>query len=278
MVTHMRRLACTLLCCLGTGIGWGGMLVDLGHAASSFTTAQLGPLPATTTLVKAGRTQVLMAKKANLFTPDRMQTAIRDFMMRQIPGTFTSVDVEVHLLHPDHSIQLPPGTVRTKVKPVGPPDRLGRRGFKVVILVNGRSVQTVRAMADITVNALVVGSTRLILTNRTIQPGDVALVQTKLRSTKDRYLSDPNKVIGQRAIRPIRAHAPISASVLANPFAVKKGERVTIQVKRGGLLIHTLGVSKSDGQVGQRLAVMNMDSRREIQAVVKAPGIVEVMF
>ena len=255
------------------------MAGDLGQADASLTAVHRWPQPAAPIVVHTStRTHGKQETNADILTLDHIRSALRDFMMRQIPRSLTSVDVEVHLLYPDQSVHRPAGTVRTTVRPIGPPDRLGRRGFEVVIRVNGRSVHTVRALADITVHARIVGSTRLIPRNRIIQPDDVALVRTALRSTKDRYLSDLNKVIGLRTLRPIRAHAPILSSVLSSPFAVKKGERVTIQVKRGGLLIHTLGVSNSDGHVGQRLSVRNMDSRRDIQAVVKAPGIVEVMF
>jgi flagella basal body P-ring formation protein FlgA len=62
------------------------------------------------------------------------------------------------------------------------------------------------------------------------------------------------------------------------PLIVKKGDRVLIEARRGGLSIQTYGITKASGQVGQTIMVANLDSGRELRAKVVAPSLVQVDF
>jgi flagella basal body P-ring formation protein FlgA len=62
------------------------------------------------------------------------------------------------------------------------------------------------------------------------------------------------------------------------PLVIKKGDRVLIEARRGGLSIRAYGVTKSSGQIGQTVMVANLDSGRELRAKVVAPSLVEVEF
>ncbi|MGH7231772.1 MAG: flagellar basal body P-ring formation chaperone FlgA, partial [Nitrospiraceae bacterium] len=66
--------------------------------------------------------------------------------------------------------------------------------------------------------------------------------------------------------------------MLAQPYAVRRGDRVTIEARRGGLLIQASGVTKAAGFAGQTLTVTNQDSGKDISAKVVGPGVVQVDF
>jgi flagella basal body P-ring formation protein FlgA len=65
---------------------------------------------------------------------------------------------------------------------------------------------------------------------------------------------------------------------VGQPYAVRKGDRVTIEARRGRLLIQTTGITKAVGQIGQVVTVTNQDSGRDIRAKVVGPGVVQVEF
>ena len=85
-------------------------------------------------------------------------------------------------------------------------------------------------------------------------------------------------MIGKAAIRPLAAQSAIRITAVRRPFAVHKGDRVTIEARQGNLSIQTVGVTKSHGEMGQTITVSNVDSGKELRATVVAPGVVRVTF
>lgn len=205
-----------------------------------------------------------------------MQEAVLRFMQRQLDGGAASIHVDI--LHPRDAVVLPPGAVDASLTAVGSPARLGRRAFRLQLTVDGRVVETTKILADVTVTAYLVTPVRLIRPQETIREEDITLIAVPLRTATHSFSSELDQVVGMRAVRPLRAHAPIHVAALARPYLVKKGDRVTIEAKRGGLRIQTLGVAQAAGHLGQSLAVTNVDSKRQIQARVTGPGLVEVDF
>jgi flagella basal body P-ring formation protein FlgA len=66
--------------------------------------------------------------------------------------------------------------------------------------------------------------------------------------------------------------------MVKRPYAVRKGDRVSIEARHGGLSIQTAGVTKMSGEVGQSVTVANVDSGKELRAKVVGPGVVRVEY
>ena len=95
---------------------------------------------------------------------------------------------------------------------------------------------------------------------------------------KSQFVTDLNLVQGKSAARPLQPNTPLRQAFLKAPILIKKGDRVLIEAKRGGLSIQTTGVTKGSDQVGQTVMVANLDSGRELRAKIIAPGLVQVDF
>ncbi len=214
-------------------------------------------------------------RKERIYSIEDIGQGIKRLVHAELDGSY---DLEVDVLYPRASITVPHGDVRARIVPVRARDQLGRRSFLIVFLVDGREVERVRALADVSAQASVVVPVRMIRPGETITEEDLTQKTIRLTSTTQRLTLDMDHVLGKRTTRPLRPNAPIPASALAEPYAVKKGDRVTIQFKRGGLLILASGIIKASGQLGETLTVTNLDSRREVRARVVAPGLVEVDF
>lgn len=92
------------------------------------------------------------------------------------------------------------------------------------------------------------------------------------------YLTDPNNVINKQATRFIPAGSVLYRFHYSEPTLVKRGERVSIQSGKPGLLITSAGVAMMDGIKGQQINVKNVSSQRVIQATVVNQGLVNVYF
>jgi flagellar basal body P-ring formation protein FlgA len=214
--------------------------------------------------------------RMQLVTTDQMQQVILDYVRSHKDETVA--DVQVHLLEPEESLSLPSGTLGMRVIPSLTADGYGRRQIDVALSVHGKVLQTVKALVDVTALVDVAVVTRAIRMDETLQPDDVTTTRIPLVSTARQYATNLDEVIGKRVTRPLASHTPISMSMLGQPFLVRKGDRVTIEAKRKGLLIQTIGITKAVGQVGQTVTVTNQDSGKDLRAKVVGPGLVRVDF
>jgi flagella basal body P-ring formation protein FlgA len=200
---------------------------------------------------------------------------ILEYVKTQTDGTG---DLQVQVLDPEDPISLPSGTLRMRVLSSLPPQGYGKRNFDVALSVNGKTIQIVKAVGEVQGQLDVVLPTRLIRPDETIQAEDVAMSRVSFVVAPRQVATNLQEVIGKRAVRPLTPRAPIPLAALGHPYVVKKGDRVTIEARRGGLLIQTTGVTKAVGQVGQTIIVTNQDSGKDIRAKVIGTGVVQVEF
>jgi len=92
------------------------------------------------------------------------------------------------------------------------------------------------------------------------------------------YVEQPEDAINQQATRNIPAGSILTRSHFSAPTLVKRGERISIQSGKPGLLISMQGIAIMDGIKGQQIPVKNASSQRVIHATVTAPGQVTVTF
>lgn len=90
------------------------------------------------------------------------------------------------------------------------------------------------------------------------------------------YLTDPAELEGMMSKRRLNAGTVITPSSLKEAPMVKRGERVTLTIKSGGLRIHAAGTAMQEGSRGQRIRVRNINSKRVVEGVIIGPGLVEI--
>ncbi len=205
---------------------------------------------------------------------------IRLSLIRSLEGQLRDHEGElrVRVVQPDAPVRVPAGRMDVQILSDVADIELGRSSFQVSVTVDGRRVQVVDVVADIEVWADLVTPLRGIQADETIAAEDVGLQRVSLPSLSHDFARTPEEVVGRRAARALRAQAPIRVAALGHAYAVKKGDHVTIEARRGGLTITASGVTKGVARVGQNVSVTNQDSGKEIRAKVVGPGIVRVDF
>jgi flagella basal body P-ring formation protein FlgA len=146
------------------------------------------------------------------------------------------------------------------------------------VAVNRRIVRTIEATADVAAVLEVIVPVRLIKADEQIEADDVTTDNMVVFDLKQTVATDTAEVVGKAAVRPLAPQSPIRLTAVRRPFAVHKGDRVTIEARQGGLAIQTVGVTKSHGELGQTITVSNADSGKELRAKIIAPGVVRVDF
>ncbi len=103
-----------------------------------------------------------------------------------------------------------------------------------------------------------------------VQPQDLIWGKAALAPTD--APNDPDTVIGQAARRPLRAGAAVGARDVSAPQVVRANEVVTLTYENGGVSLSLRGKALSGGGVGDAINVLNVTSKKTIQAVVSGPG------
>ncbi|MBU28737.1 MAG: flagella basal body P-ring formation protein FlgA [Gammaproteobacteria bacterium] len=81
-------------------------------------------------------------------------------------------------------------------------------------------------------------------------------------------LSTFEEAIGLEATRTIRAGTPLSVSDVTAADLIRKGEKVTLIVKRGALTITVDTIAMEDGKIGEQVELSNTESGKVIRGIV----------
>lgn len=208
--------------------------------------------------------------------PDLIRKVLQKHLEREWSRKIKAVHVTV--LEPADPVMIPGAMVELHVNPSPMEEGLGRRVFHVEAVVNGKPRKTIQVVADIAAMIDAVVVTRFLKADELIEKGDLRTVGMRVHQLNHPFITDEEEVIGKSASRPLPPDTPLRPAFVKLPLVVKKGDRVLIEARRGGLSIRAYGVTKSSGQVGQTVMVANLDSGRELRAKVVAPSLVEVEF
>lgn len=83
---------------------------------------------------------------------------------------------------------------------------------------------------------------------------------------------DPQAVIGMAARLPLRAGAAVSAHELVAPKVIKRDQMISVDYAAEGLSLSLAAKAMGDAAVGDTVQVMNLASKKVIEAVATGPG------
>lgn len=92
------------------------------------------------------------------------------------------------------------------------------------------------------------------------------------------YVNDADAIIGKIARRPLAAGAPLRKMDLTAPILIKRGATATIVLEAPGIRLTQNAVALENGAAGDLISFRNINSDREIKAVVTGAGIAKAPF
>ncbi len=122
------------------------------------------------------------------------------------------------------------------------------------------------AFADIVV------ATRTIRPTTVILPADVSIVAGSRPNAFDRV----EDVIGQEARVALYAGRAVLVDSIGPPALVDRNQIVPLRYQNGGLTISTDGRALERGGVGDRVRIMNLNSRTTLFGYVQEDGTIKV--
>ena len=118
--------------------------------------------------------------------------------------------------------------------------------------------------------------TRALKTGEIVASDDVMFVRMAASRVPRGTVGDAEKLVGFSAKRQLRAGLPLRESDVQKPLVVRKGDAVTMVFRAPGIELISRGKAMTDGGVGDTVAVVNVQSLKQIDAVVIGAGAVTV--
>jgi flagella basal body P-ring formation protein FlgA len=100
-----------------------------------------------------------------------------------------------------------------------------------------------------------------------IAAADVKLAPVS-RKTSRHYFTSIQDVVARKAIRNIGIDRVVEARQLELNYAIRAGQKVTIEHKIGPVQVLSEGIALSDAQLGDTARILNTKSKREVEGRV----------
>ena len=186
--------------------------------------------------------------------------------------------VSVRILFPKKPLAVPAGKLDLEIEKLDGGARTGRRSFRIALFINGQFRKTINVVGEVKAQARVAVPTRWMKPKEVVSMEDVTAISVDMPSLTHDFVLNKKDVIGKQVLRPLPPRKPIRKIMLDNPPIVRKGDRVLLEVRKGGLLVQAVGLAKADGKSGDTIPVQNNNSGRELMGTILNAGLVEVGF
>jgi flagella basal body P-ring formation protein FlgA len=114
--------------------------------------------------------------------------------------------------------------------------------------------------------------THSMMAGDVIQPADLGYSTVPAFSVAASAPRDAQDVIGKMAARPLRAGTPVSTRDVASPLVIKRDDLVQVAYDSDGVSLTMQGKAIASAAVGDPVSVLNVNSKKIIQAIASGPG------
>ncbi len=178
---------------------------------------------------------------------------------------------KIHLAQP---FDLPVGMLETEVIPADP-SILSSHRFTIIFRIDSKVEKNIAIRTELEAIAPVAVAAANLRRGTVIDDSDINFAQHDIINLRNPCL-DPAELIGMRIKRSVRQGYPFDRLAVEVPPIIRRGELVTIFVRKGPLLVTAKGIARHDAIQGAMIKVLNKNSKKEILCRADGPGLVQV--
>jgi len=220
--------------------------------------------------------RIQVSRRAMRIAGERIEAMVRRFLAGKMP--WDPSDCRITAVQTASEVILPSGRLTCRIVPSGNVKYMGSVPLSVVFDVDGHQEKKVWATATIEVMAEVVVARKPLGRYKLITADDVAPRKMNLARLPGNVITTLDGVVGQRVKRTIAVNQVLRSDLIELPPLVNRGDIVTIVAETNNLQVSTLGEVQQKGCRGERIRVENLDSQKEVFALVVDAQTVKVRF
>lgn len=130
--------------------------------------------------------------------------------------------------------------------------------------VNGKAARNMRVSGKVDLFQEVAHTVRSMKRSELINDADIQFLRINVAPHPDRYVMKQQQIAGKKLLSDLGPNQPFRPRDLENPALVKRGDPVTIVFQEDGIRMSTSGEARENGGQGDRIQIINADSRKRI--------------
>jgi len=209
---------------------------------------------------------IVIDRPSVTLTQDRIEAVYREYL--QSHCGWPAEDLAIERVVVSGLAVVPAGDPSVEVKPVKDGMCLGNVVLTVDYSVAGEKVRSLRVAGRVSLVHGVFQARTALAKDTILQAGDLEAVRVNVGDDPNRYPAAPEEVEGKQLRRNLQPGEAIESRDLVRPLAVKRGDAVTIFYELPGFRLTAKGVVKENAAVGDRIQVINANSKRSIYCLV----------
>lgn len=146
----------------------------------------------------------------------------------------------------------------------------------VGVKCSGDTPWTVYVPVNVKLMQAVVVASRPLPAKHILTEQDLAVRMVDVSRLRQTYVSDKVLLTGQQLKHSMSVGAVIGQNNVKPEKIIRRGEMITLVAEAGSMQVKMNGTALSDAILGQKIRVKNSSSKRVVEGIVQAPGLVKV--
>ncbi|MEW8027752.1 MAG: flagellar basal body P-ring formation chaperone FlgA [Candidatus Thiodiazotropha sp.] len=217
-------------------------------------------------------TAISHAESGNHQSHDSIVAAVKDYLLQTVANQ--NHDAKIVITPLDHRLKL--RQCDTPLKAFSPPggSKMGRTS--VGVRCESPAPWSLYVSAKVGLELPVVIANRDLARGQAITTTDVKLEISDTTQLLRGYYESVDEVVGRTLKRVLRRGRIVTPTSLMVQKTVSRGEQVTILAGVGGIEVRMHGKAMKNGNPGDLIPVVNVKSKKKLQARVISEGLVKV--
>lgn len=176
------------------------------------------------------------------------------------------------------SIILPNGNLTYSIEPKYHSDLLGKVHLMMFLYIDGEFHERLSLAAKVEKVADVIVAKTPICRGQVIEPSNLKFRSVELSQLKGKPFMDLDGIVGKSASKQIYPEMVVLANDVEIPPVLKRGDTVRIIVTYSNITATARGLARENGRVGEKIRVVNIDSKKSLFATVLDRHTVKIEF
>jgi len=223
-------------------------------------------------------TSSLISVESMTITGEEILKKAKEYLLSKLSRPESEIIIESDRPSKDKLLPANEGNVHVEVSQIDANKDRGNVQLIVRIFINDKQYLKVPVFFNIRVYEDIVTSNRKIDRNDILSMDNLMIRRMETTKLTGLTFANVEDLVGKRALRPILPNKPITAEIVDNPPAIKKGDFIKVFVQTGNLHVVAKGIAKEDGYLGKIIRVKNIDSNKELYGKVEDSTSVKIVF
>ena len=219
---------------------------------------------------------ILVTRAARNISTEWAKKTVEKFIHRQI--SYENSEIKLEKFHWPGPIRISSGRLTYDIIPRYKKNFIGFVSLNMLLYVDGKLEKRLPISVKVKVFTNVVATRNFLSRGQIIQASDLELRTAELSKINGNPIKDIRFAIGKRAIKQIFPKNILSENDIEIPPILKRGDTVNIVAMSSGLIATARGVVREAGRKGEKIKVVNIDSKKTLFAVVVDQHTVKIEF